>query len=34
MGSYGPVGDEIVADRRLSDKISVITAWEAVSREG
>src|SRR6478672_4893258 len=30
--SYGPAGDEIVADRRSADKISVITAWEAVSR--
>jgi hypothetical protein len=32
--SYEPTGDEIVADRRLPDKISVIAGWEAVSLKG
>jgi hypothetical protein len=32
--SYEPTGDEIVADRRLPDKISVITGWKAVSLKG
>jgi hypothetical protein len=32
--SYGPTGDEIVADPRFPDKISVIGGWEAVSLKG
>jgi hypothetical protein len=32
--SYEPTGDEIVADRRLPDKISVIAGWKAVSLKG